>query len=131
MIVYSVAITTLIAGSILVAYLLGKRGLPASLTVRVVFSIAVPIAVFRIGVVWLGIFGLTEFSDWRQVAGYFALVLNCLVEMVVARSLRGQPYAWAMALSGLVAFTSFLYAALLMAGASYVKVRIAHGQKAG
>ena len=131
MIVYAAAITIFIAGSILVTYSLGKRGFPASSTLRGVFSIGVPTAVFRIGLVWLGVLGLTEFSDWRQVAGYFALALNCLVEMVVARSLRGQPYAWAVALSGLVAITSFLYAVLLTAGASYVKVRMADGQKTG
>ena len=66
----------------------------------------------RIGALWLGAAGLSD-PGWPQVFGYFLLMLT-LPEVYVARSVRANLREWVLVGTGLLAVTSFAWAAVLI-----------------
>jgi hypothetical protein len=70
------------------------------------------IAAIRLLALWATVIGF-RYSDWRQVAGYFLSFLY-LPEAFVLRALRNNTSTWAVYMSVLIFFASFLYSAILI-----------------
>ena len=76
------------------------------------WQLAGVIGVVRIAALWLGAAGLRS-SGPAQVWGYELLMID-LPEIYLAKSLRGQPFAWAVIASAVLAATSFIWASILI-----------------
>ena len=65
------------------------------------------LSVLRVSSLWIGSSLLTNFSDSRQVIGYF-LTLFSLPEAIIVRSLRKDLLAWRLSLSLFLVIGSFI-----------------------
>ena len=74
-----------------------------------VWRLACLIAALRISALWFGQVGLSR-ADWLQGPAYLILMLG-LPEIYIVRGARSEPFRWAILGSGVLAATSFLWAA--------------------
>ena len=85
-----------------------------------VWRLACVIAALRISALWLGQAGLRR-ADWLQIPGYLGSVLG-LPEIYLVRGARADPVRWAILASGILAVTSFLWAAVFFWAANRLRL---------
>jgi hypothetical protein len=68
------------------------------------------IAALRLGVFWIALTLTGEYADWRQILGYWLLMLNSIVELSMASAVTHHHLVGSLLTSGLIVLTSALLA---------------------
>ena len=95
-----------ILAAVLLIVLAGRRDWPPDPAWRSGLRVGVLIAAARLTVLWAVFLWDGDTSDWRQLPGYVALVLNTIVELILARLWLDDPIVWRIVLTVLVLMTS-------------------------
>src|SRR5262252_2450357 len=74
---------------------------------RSAFRAALVIASMRLVFLWGVVYFWSGASDWRQIATYFSLIFDCLIEMWIVRAWRNDFAVWIPLVSVLIVATSF------------------------